>query len=649
MRFILVFLLVLIASFSIAHSSEVLKTTEVVITATKTEAEVEDVPASIEIITKEEIKAKGAERLREIIRFADGVNFIRSMGRDLLSIRGMNPRHSLILIDGRRFAGEVSHDFEIDRLTLENVERIEIVRGPMSALYGSDALGGIINIITKKPDKFTFEFSPQYGFFGEGDNKQLTTSAYLGGRYNKFGFSLTGTHFKRDPYLRANQTSYLEDEERTNLALKLFYDFTKHTTLTLDTSYMVEDVESRSLSGKTLQRDINENKRYDFSIALSHKSPDLSYLLRAYTSIYDKYYENRTLATNKLNRFDPIKRRTSVVEGTISKLLLNNHLITAGAEYRQEFFRGTRVKTGKGKFTVVKEGVTAEGSEITLDYWAGYIQDEWQVSDNLIVVPSIRYDDSDKFESDISPKIGVTYKILPNLRVKASYGQGFKTPTPRDLYINMRMPGPRYVAVGNPDLKSENSETYEFALEGEKGIFTGRIAYFFNNVKNLIESVQVTPPLPACLPLPDKWTCYTFKNIAKAEIHGVEASIGINITKEFSLKGSYAFLDAKDKTNKQRLTMRPKHKVITKATYENQSLGLRGNIWGEYVGDNLWQVATATTPEKIKNYSLWYASISKDITKNIELYAGVDNIFNKKDEDIPLVGSFYYGGIRMKF
>ena len=266
--------------------------------------------------------------------------------------------------------------------------------------------------------------------------------------------------------------------------------------------------------------------------------------------------------------------------------------------------------------------------------------------DNLLIIPAIRYDDSDKFEGDISPKIGVTYKILPNLRAKASYGHGFKSPSPRELYIEFRHPGPRYIIRGNPNVKSEKSRTYEASIEGEIGIFSGRVAYFLNDVKDLIESVEVIPP-PAGTPA--GWRVFTYQNIAKAEIQGVEASLGLSLTKEFTLKGNYAYLDAKDKTNNERLTMRPKHKVITKAIYDNKTLGLRVNIWGEYIKDNLWQRAAGATPEIVKDYSLWYLSASKDITKNFELYAGVDNIFNKKDEDIPLVGSFYYGGIRMKF
>jgi len=175
---------------------------------------------------------------------------------------------------------------------------------------------------------------------------------------------------------------------------------------------------------------------------------------------------------------------------------------------------------------------------------------------------------------------------------------------------------------------------------------SGRIAYFMNDVKDLIESVEVIPT-PAGTPL--DWRVFSYQNIAKAEIQGVEASLGLSVTKELSLSGSYAYLDAKDKTTNLRLLMRPKHKVITKAAYNNAALGLRANIWGEWIGNNLWQRAAGTAPEIVKDYALWYLSASKDITKNIELYAGIDNLFNKKDEGIPLVGSFYYGGIRMKF
>ncbi len=641
MKVFLVFLFLMLFAVNTVQAEQI-KAKEVFITATKTEAELEDVPASVEIITKEEIEASGAEKLRDIIRFAENINFTRSMGRDLISIRGMNAEHTLVLIDGKRFAVEVGHPFELDRLTMENVERIEIIRGPVSSLYGSEALGGVINIITKRPDKFAFEFRPEYGAYQGGGGKQKSVSINYGAKHKNFGISLSGTLLNRDHVLTPRGTTYLNDEDRTNLSLKLYYDFSKHTTMAFDASYMTEDLIGRSLSGAALLKDFFKHRRYDLSLGLSHKSHELDYLIRAYTSIYDKDYELRGIAAGNLMRFDDIKRRTSVLEAKATKEIFKSHLFTIGGEFRREFFRGTRVKTGKGPFTITKEGITATGSEISLDYWAGYIQDEWQITDNLLLIPSVRYDDSDKFESEISPRVGITYKIMPNLRAKASYGHGFKSPTPRDLYIDMRHPGPRYIVMGNPDIKSEKSKTYELSVEGETGIFSGRIAYFFNDVKDLIESVQTACPSGT----QEGWTCYSYQNIAKAEIQGIEASIKADLTEQFAVKGSYAYLDAEDKTKKESLTMRPKHKFISKVVYDSKSSGLKANLWGVWIIDNLWE----TTPSrKVKDYSLWYLSLSKNLTRNLELYAGIDNIFNKKDEDIPLVGSFYYGGVRVNF
>ncbi len=655
MKVLLVFLFVLMFAFlpvqalqtgSPAYAAEELKAEEVVVTATKTEAEVKDVPASVTVITKEEIKATGAEKLRDIFKLDSGIILTRSRGRDFPSIRGFGSQHVLILIDGKRLSGEVDQDFELDRITLENVERIEILKGPASALYGTDALGGVINIITKTPDKFALELTPKFGAYSGGRGERQSLSFYTGGKLGRFGITISGQFTDARPYFREDQTTLLEDREQKNLGLKLSYDLTKHTQIIFDVAHMKEDTESRVLSRNVLQKDINDNERYDLSAALSHKSPDLEYFIRGYLSKYDKDYENRTLATNTLNAFDTAKVDRYVVEGRITKELIKNNLFTFGAEYRRESRKGTRLNTGKDPFTAVREGVTRTGSKADIDYWAIYIQNEWQVTDKLLIIPALRYDDSDKFQSNISPNLGITYKILPNLRAKANYAHGFKTPSPRELYIEFRHPGPRYIIRGNPDVKSEKSISYEFSVEGEAGIFSGKVGYFYNDVQDLIGTVEVIPP-PAGTPA--GWRVFTYQNIAKAKIQGIEAELGLSLTEEISLRASYTYLDAKDDVRNQRLLMRPKHKLVTKLGYNNKQLGLRGNIWGEYIGDNLWARATATTPEIIKDYTLWNLSLSKDISRHVELYAGVDNLFNKKDHDIPLAGAFYHGGVRMKF
>lgn len=643
MKVFLVFLFLAAIAANTA-AEEQIKAKEVVITATRTEAELEDVPANVTVITREDIKAKGAEKLKDIVTLDAGITITRSRGRDFPAIRGMDKRHTLILIDGKRIAGEVDGDFELERITLKDVERIEIVKGPASALYGTDALGGVINIITKTPDKFTFEIAPKYGALSGGNGEHKNISAYMSsGKLGKFNFALSGSYLITEPYFRPNQTTLQADSERNTFNLKAGYELDKWTNLIFDAGYMKEDHEDRSLTGTALMRNINDNSRYDLSLGLHKASPEIDYFIRGYISVYDKDFESRRLTTNALSAFDTAKRRTPALEGKITKEIFKNHLLTLGGEYRHEFFKGTRLNTGKGTFSEIRESVRRDGSEAKINYWAAYIQDEWAVSERLIIIPAIRYDDSDKFRGEVSPKLGITYKMLLELRLKASYGHGFKAPSPRELYIEFRHPGPRYIIRGNPDVQPEKTDTYEIAIEGEKGMFSARIGYFHTKAKDMIESVEIIPsPEPG-------WRVFTYQNIAKAEIRGVEVNLGISLTKDLSLKGSYAYLDAKDEEKSQRLLMRPRHKIASKLNYDNKHLGFRGSIFGEYIGDNLWERATATAPEKVKDYSLLHVNIAKDITKNLEIYAGIDNLFNKKDDDIPLIGSFYYGGVRMRF
>ena len=622
---------------------ESVKVKDVVITATKTEVEIEDVPASVEVITKEEIKAKGAEKLRDIIGFATGIYKEPYFAREdsSVGIRGFKPEQTLILIDGRRLTGEVSNAYEIDRITLENVERIEIIRGPASALYGSDALGGVINIITKPPENLSFDLTPEYGIFEGGKGGQRSINTRIdSGKIGNLGFSIAGSLINRDAVFNEGRASLIGDGEHKNLSFKSVYDFTKATRLTLDAGYMKEDVKDWALVSSALYRYTDDNKRQDLSLGLSHSSPELEYQLRAYTSIYSKNQETRKDSTNAISDFTEAERQTPVIEGKISKELFTNHLFTFGGEYRHEFFKGTRLDTGEGNFTATRGGITMTGSEARLNYRAGYVQDEWQAFDNLLIIPAIRYDSSDKFENEISPKIGATYKIVPELRIKVGYGHGFKSPTPRELYYDFRHSAARYRVAGNPNIKSEKSNSYEAAIEGEKGIFSGRAAYFYNDVSDLITTVEDPAYAPAA-----GWRGFMYKNIKKAEIQGVELEGGAGFNNGLFLQASYSYLDAKDKDTNQRLVNRVKNKIVAKGIYDIKPLGLKVNLWWEYIGGLLW----STTPLVEKDYDIYYLSLSKNIGKAAELYAGVDNLFNRKDADIPIVGSFYYSGIRVNF
>jgi outer membrane receptor for ferrienterochelin and colicins len=523
-----------------------------VVTASRTETNLSTVPASVEVVTEEEIEARSANRIRDILKLSTSVNLQQKEP----FIRGFKGRHSIIMIDGKRVAGESSRSFELDRITTENLERIEIVRGPMSAVYGSDALGGIINIITKKPEKFSFKSQAQYGQFDDdgrndddGQNWDVSFDLLAGGqKMGPWGVSLSGQFFDTNPYTQENGDTLRGDRNLKTAALKLTYDFSKNTALTFDASVMDEEEENiitSTMGPSQIQNKINDdNDRYDLSLGLSHRQQGIDAFFRIYTSVYDKYSETRynkdamlkgkPVKKGELSDFGKVDRWTRMAEGRISKVFFDDHFLTFGGEYRYEYAKGPWINTGEGTYQVTKEGLTLKGSEAKIKYY------------RFLIVPALRYDDSDELENELSPKIGATFCLRPNFRIKANYGQGFRNPTPGELYKDAYRFGKR--TIGNPDLDPEKSRSYEAAIEGELGRFSYRTAYFYNDVEDLITKVMVEPNV------------FQYTNIDKAEIQGIELEAGFDLTENFSIKGSYVYLDAKDKKTEERLEARPRNR-----------------------------------------------------------------------------------------
>ncbi len=624
---------------SIAQDAEL---REIVVTASKTEEDIKDVPASMEVITRQELEAKGAVKLNDILRLATGVYQYTGLTRDnaAVSIRGFDNKQTLILIDGRRLAGEPTAVFEIDRITVEDIERIEIVRGPVSALYGSDALGGVINIITRTSSRPFFQFNPQFGAYGSSDGRRTTLSGIAGsGDISNFNITLSGLYQRQRPLIVNNDTT-LDDGDLKRVSVKAGYSFDKSTRLQFDASYFKELVKMQTVTMGQVNSSRYDNYRYDLSLSLEHRSDVIDFFARLYTSVYNKDYEQRNKQTGALTDFYPTERKTPTAEIRATKELLKNHLFTLGAEYRSDTYRGAKIITGEGSYTEIREGIKREGSEKTIGYWALYLQDEWFIDNKLILVPAIRYDDSDKFSNSISPKIGATYKIYPNLRLKANVGQAFRSPNVEELYQYFTTRMARYwnSVRGNPNLKPEKSTSYELALEGESGIFKVRTAFFYNNVKDLIKNIRIGGSGTAADP-----QVFVSQNINKARIQGIEIEAGATALKGLDLKAAYTYLDAKNKTTGEPLTLRPKHKLVARGSYQYKPWDLRLDLWTEYICD------LVMSDFDKRSYNLWHFNASRDILKNINLYAGIDNLFNKKDSSIPLNGAFYYAGLRLRF
>lgn len=634
-------------------AEEPAETRTIVVTATRTEQEVKEIPAAVEVITKEDLEKTGARTLADALKMATSINVSSpGMAGNNVTVRGMSTRHTLILIDGKRLISEGSYStansYELERINMANVERIEIIRGPVSSLYGSDALGGVINIITRKSDRQEFTFSLQPSRYTDKTDRGIDNYSlrYDSGQSGKWLWSITADRSDSDLYANADGTSKNQFGRRESLAVDGTYNLAADQYLDLSVNLLREDLHGRSKatlkdpdnSGSTLSvlsNDIYDNRREQYSIGWRGKTANSTYQLRTYYGEQEKENPSYVLSAGSLygtlhNR-DFSRRKTGAVEGSISTQMGNSHLLTTGGEFRREEYTGTRVNP-------------AADSEI--DSRALYIQDEWVANDRLLIIPSLRYDDSDKFSGNFSPKLGMTYKMNDQYRLKAGVGKGFKAPTLDDMYMKMSKPmGSMTVNVtGNPDLKPEKSTSYELGIESEKGRNFGKVTYFVNDVTDLISTDMTMGFVPGV----GMVATSTYLNEDKADIDGIELEFGRYLSNHFTVKMNYTYLDATD-TVGERLTGRAKHQGTVQLHYDSKTAnGVSAILWNEWK-DSYYYGDDSTTNEKImKSFARWNVSVTKQWNENFSTYLGVDNIFNKKIDELNMLGAMVQAGMTFK-
>lgn len=613
-----------------AYAEEAFQLSEVVVTATRTERTIKDTPASVEVITRKDMETMGADSVVAALKLAMNINLSEAgMTGNQVSVRGMNTNQSLILIDGRRMAGEdtstTMNFYELNRININNVERIEIVRGPVSSLYGSDALGGVINIITRKPEK------PETTIGLSNSSKQQNAAFRFDlGKEGKWAWAVDTLFTDIKEKSRTDSTNMYGPRQFYNISGT--YDMAEGKNLDVFYERMSEHLKSDFDDDS---RDFYTNKRNSYGVNYRGTNSRGNYELRAYGNELEKNNDT-LLADGTYSDFDRAKYKTWVIDGKNTMQLSADHVFTFGGEYRSANYRGTRLEdNGDHASTIIEHGISKSISEKQIDYQAAYVQDEWKVNDKLLIIPSLRYDDSDKFGDNISPKVGLTYKLDDHYRFKANYGKGFKAPSISELYMKMThrpIPSMTVIVIGNPDLKPEESKTYEFSLEGEKGANFGKLTYFHNDVTDLI-STQTTRV----------GMVYTSKyiNVNKAKIEGVELEAGRKLTNSFTLKTAYNYLDAKNQISGERLDSRAKNKYSVQLHYADPgNSGISGILWHEWVRDYRYV-------DNDYSYNTLNFTMNKQWNDKYSTYFGIDNMLDKKIDELVLEGRLWKIGMNI--
>lgn len=637
------------------QNNNVIVTPDVVVTATRTQEEVKAVPQTVEVITKEDIEQLGATDVYSALRLAANVDVTSAgMAGHNVMIRGMSTNHTLILIDGKRFAGEdtsaTQNVYALGRLSLSNIERIEIVRGSASAQYGSDALGGVINIITKKSKEPSIMVGLSTG--SEAINNYYHIDFGKQGNFSST-FDMRFSDVRKNMQSGDEGSNYYGPIQDFNFSGTWDLGNDKEIDLTLGyyNEHTKADYADKYTSGMQTSKDKKE--WYDYSLGYSGKTDNSDYMIRTFYSRLDKennlynYRSNfpgsmENILGSMYPKYDWDKSTYTLwgIEGKNTIQLNDNHLLTFGGEYRQNKVEGTRLGDGGDNVHQVSQSGNGYNSpksysDKDITNYAGYIQDEWQVNDKLLVIPSIRYDHDSSFGGEVTPKIGATYFISDNSRIKANWGKGFKAPTISELYMAMHraMGGQTVNVYGNPDLKPEKSTSWDISFEAEKDNNFGKLTYFNNDVKNLITTKQTG----------NSYFEQGYVNVDEAEIDGVEMEIGRNLDDKWTIKVTSNWLDATDKVSGDRLDNRSKNMTTLQLLYDDHDdWGYSAILWQQWANKYHYD-------DNDYNFTTTNFVLNKKFGEGNRVYAGVDNIFDKKINDIGLDGMIWRLGAEWTF
>lgn len=659
---------------------------EVVVTATRTENDVKKVPASTQVITQEDIKRGGATSVRNALSMYANIfqkSKVRGGGHDII-IRGMETKHSLVMVNGRRISNEadasgLGNAMSLDRININDVEKIEIVRGPSSALYGSEAMGGVLNIITKSSKEQTLltgleHTSEDTSHWWHADTGRIGNfSMTLDARFNKINRSMLDTATESDPYgtaqtYNASLNYYVNDHSYVNAYMDYYSQHLKTDTgtPTMKPITLTTSSGKMSLSGQAMLEGTGSKayKQKNYGISWNGKTDKNDWQIQAYMS---KFNWSTTSNTKVLGSIPPAgmegmfnfllqKKNTYdfnhdehnmwAIEGRDSLRVNDHHRVTFGAEYVKDKVAGTGLgSNGDGVHSITENGKTKSSSEKTLSSYAAYLQDEIEYG-KWFIVPAIRYDHHSAYGSHTSPKIGVTYNATDHFRIKANYGDGFKAPSVSQLYydLDMEMGRGNWVHLtGNPNLKPEKSKSWDLGVEAEFGKGYGSLTYFDNDVDNLITSIPKGKDS-------NGHNLHRYENVNKARIKGLENTLGYRFNDTLEFKVTSTLLDAKDTSAGKDLTQRAKLSQIYQLIYDDhKDTGWSAVLWNQldykFVTGKVWDGGESVK----KSYSLTNFSLTRKVNKDTRVYGSVQNIFDKKDEDCDLDGRFWSIGWEHKF
>ena len=626
-------------TINLSLKEDALNMDEVVITGTRTEKRLSETPVQTTVIKDREIRKAGAVSTLEILQdnLPGLVSSSNAMGNNM-RIKGLNSRYILFLVDGERLVSEgAGGNINLDQIDVNTIDHIEVINGAASALYGSNAVGAVVNIITKRP---FHKFEGGAEVIGEshntwktkvnvGSNLEKITTRVSAFRNSSDGFVNEKNHTGVNRFTDWGTNLDLGYRPMDRLELKVLGRFFSHET------FNPADVMNNT-HGKTHTLAVGGNVGY--------VSRDRRNSMKLSVN-YDKYFDYEVFENldtkEKDNTASYISTRFTNTFNANDKFSL-----VGGIEYNNEEVFATT--------TLGPEPTTKTINDGNL-----FAQAEWEIFKNFDLVTGARYTYNEQFKSAFTPKLSLMYE-LGRFKFRGGIGSAFRAPSIKELYYDFDHQGMFWIH-GNPNLKAEKGMYTSLSVEYTHNNLNASLSGYYNDIDNKITQydtyVEEDDGLGNLVRRNHKY----YENVSSATLKGFDFNFSWIFLHDFTLKGTYSFCDAKDNNTGLQLSSNVRHSATASITWNGKiarspfSLQFAGRVNSPilYQSQTLNPDGTyEVSKEESDTYSVWKVTLVKPfrIKKHtLELTFKCDNIFGFEEESFVNPGRQFLFGLRYAF
>ena len=601
---------------------------EVVVTATRSQKKLKDVPITVQVVTAEDIKKSQSTDFKTFLENEfSGINFTYNGGSPNINMMGFGGKYVLFLMNGERMAGETFDNIDYERIDIDNIERIEIIKGASSSLYGSNAISGVINIITKD-SKSPLDINAGYLYDSSRDHK---ANLSIGTKQKWGNLSISSFYKMREPYIITDRISTggvyneLNVAGFTNYGIspKLTFNLSPKINLSLTPGYYFSERNPGTPAGEIVR-----DRYYNYNLGLKTNikfNDNQNLIVSGAFDRYDKYDYFRKINEKEKKYENEVWR----VSSQYNQNLFKKHTLVAGGEVLSEKLLSFMFKN------------ESTGGRENAQTYSAFTQQDWVINPAVTIVTGARMDYHSIFKQYFTFRLSGMYRFDETMTIRAGYSGGFRSPTLKELYTNWFHPwGGGFQLMGNKNLRPETSDNFNISIDFN---FKKLNLTFITQYSKIKDKINLRGNIGDTL---------RYVNFhGNTDVLSSEVSAIYKLNRNFHFKGSYSYYDiGKRRSENRPHTLTFKAEYIPSAKYYIPSIIISGKYLSQtkiYDDDNSSFVSYAP-------YSIWRLQLASKLPLGFTLTGGINNIFGYTADKVGFyssvdIGRTFYLGLKWNF